>query len=448
MEPSRVLESLKRSMLVDGLPIVLDLERSRGSTLVDARDGRDYVDFHGCFATSPLGWNHPTFTDASFRARLARAAIANPTNADFYTVEMADFVDAFRRTAQPPELPHLFLVSGGTLAVENALKAAFDWKVRKNLAAGRGERGSAVIHFREAFHGRSGYCLSLTNTFARHKVQYFPKFDWPRVSNPKLSFPTTPERLREVEEAERRSLAEIRAACDRLGDDVACLILEPIQSEGGDNHFRPEFLRELRKLADERGFLLILDEVQTGLAASGTWWCYQQLGIVPDIVAFGKKVQVCGIMASPRLDEVDSVFKVSGRINSTWGGNLGDMVRSQRILETIAGAGLLANARDRGASLLRRLDALAAELPGLVSNVRGRGLLCAFDLPATDERQAVIAAARDAGLLLIGCGDRSIRFRPALTVTEEDLGRGFEILRKVLKARAAKHPAGTVRAAV
>ena len=373
MRAADVLEALRRSMLVDGLPIVIDFEKSRGAILVDARDGKEYVDLHGCFATQALGWNHPAWGDAAFQKSLLRAAIANPTNSDFYSVEMGEFVETLGRTAQPPELPHLFLVTGGTLGVENALKTAFDWKVRKSLARGKGERGSAVIHFRDSFHGRSGYNLSLTNTASKQKTAYFPKFDWPRIPNPALTFPLTPERTRAVAAAEAEALGQIRAACDRLGDDVAALILEPIQGEGGDNHFRTEFLVALRRLADEREFLLIFDEVQSGCGTTGKWWAWQHQGVVPDILAFGKKMQVCGILAGRRIDDVDNVFKVPGRINSTWGGNLADMVRGRRILETIVAERLLDNATARGAQLVAGLEGLAKEWPGLVSNVRGRG---------------------------------------------------------------------------
>ena len=148
MQPGDVLDVLRQSMLVDGMPVVVDLEKSHDSVLVDARDGREYLDLHGCFATSALGWNHPALCTDEFVRQVGRAAANHPTNSDFYTVEMAQFVQTLRETAQPEALPHCFLVAGGALGVENALKAAFDWKVRKNLAAGRPEVGHQVLHFR------------------------------------------------------------------------------------------------------------------------------------------------------------------------------------------------------------------------------------------------------------------------------------------------------------
>ena len=264
--------------------------------------------------------------------------------------------------------------------MENALKAAFDWKVRKNLARGKGEKGSKVIHFREAFHGRSGYTLSLTNTADPRKYMYFPKFDWPRILNPKVTFPLEGATLEQAAAAEQEAVDQILAAVRQDPDDIACLIIEPIQGEGGDNHFRPEFLRRLRDLADEHEFLLIFDEVQTGFGATGKWWAHQHFDVRPDIIAFGKKTQCCGIAAGPRLDEVDSVFKVPSRINSTWGGNLVDMVRGTRIIEVMREEGLVDHGLVQGQRLLKGLQEIHRDFREFTSNPRGRGLFCALDL--------------------------------------------------------------------
>ncbi|MCB0937630.1 MAG: aminotransferase class III-fold pyridoxal phosphate-dependent enzyme, partial [Mycobacterium sp.] len=179
----------------------------------------------------------------------------------------------------------------------------------------------------------------------------------------------------------------------------------------------------------------IADEVQTGCGITGTAWAYQQLGFAPDIVAFGKKTQVCGVMAGRRVDEVaDNVFTVSSRINSTWGGNLVDMVRSRRILEVVEADGLFAHAERLGAQLRTMLDALALELPDLVHDVRGRGLMCAFSLPTTAQRDALLTALWERGVIMLGSGPDSVRFRPALTVTRAELERAVAAVREVLLA--------------
>lgn len=435
----RVFPILKESILVDGFHIVIDLEKSHGTTMVDALTGKEYLDCYAYFATLPIGHNHPGMEDAGFRESLLKAALANPANSDVYSREYAAFVEIFRRVAVPAPFRHLFFIAGGALAVENGMKAAFDWKAQKNRAAGVEGGADKVLHFVDAFHGRSGYILSVTNTDPT-KTRDFPKFDWPRVSNPKLTFPVDEEA---VERAEARAIAEIEAAFDNDPHGIAAILIEPIQSEGGDIHFRPEFLQGLRRIADEREALLIFDEVQTGMGITGTMWAYQQMGMIPDIVAFGKKAQVCGIMVGPRIDEVEkNVFRVSSRINSTWGGNLVDMVRCARYLEIMEEEALVENAVVVGDAFLALLHEMQAEFPEIVSNVRGRGLLLAFDLPDTATRSAIRQTCWAEGLATLACGPRSLRFRPSLTFSEDDAERAVSILRGVLAARPVEAASG------
>ncbi|MEN8151025.1 MAG: L-lysine 6-transaminase [Planctomycetota bacterium] len=433
MDPGLVRDALAKHMLVDGFRLVVDLEKSKGSWLVDGETGKTYLDFYTFFASSPLGFNHPRLTEPDFLYELGRAAVHKPANSDVQTVEMAAFVDAFSRIAMPEELPHLFFVEGGALAVENAMKAAFDWKVRKNMERGVEGGGSKILHFREAFHGRSGYTMSVTNTDPV-KIMHFPKFDWPRVTNPKLSFPLTEASLAETKAAEATAIAEIEQAFADHPDEIAGILIEPIQCEGGDNHFRPEFICELRRIADEREALLIFDEVQTGLGATGRMWAFEHFDVVPDIVCFAKKVQVGGILCSRRIEEVkDHVFELSSRINSTWGGGLVDMVRSTRILEVIRDEGLVANAAEMGERFLTGVGELAAEFTGTVTNPRGQGLVVAFDLPTKELRDRYVTACFDAGLIILTCGEKSVRFRPALNVTADEIDEGLKRLRAALE---------------
>ena len=294
--PDQVHEVLGQHVLADGFKLVYDTRASRGSWLVDARSGEKYLDLYTFFASAPLGSNPRGLTgDPDFMAALAEVAANKPANPDMYTTHYAQFVETFARVLGDPALPYLFFVEGGALAVENALKTAFDWKSRRNEAAGRpAGLGGKVLHLTRAFHGRSGYTLSLTNT-EPVKTDRFPTFDWPRIDVPAVRFPLADHRD-EVERAEARALAQARAAFERYPHDIACFIAEPIQGEGGDNHMRPEFLRAMQAMCHEADALFVLDEVQTGVGMTGTAWAYQQLGLEPDIVAFGKKVQLGGIM--------------------------------------------------------------------------------------------------------------------------------------------------------
>lgn len=427
---------IAETMLVDVVPILYDLEKSHGNRLVSAKTGKVYLDGASFFASNPIGHNHPKMNDPEFEKKLLRVAKTKPSNSDFHSVEMAEFVETFARLAKPKEFKYLFFIEGGSLAVENALKTAFDWKVKLNQKRGmQGEKGSQVIHFKQAFHGRTGYTIGLTNTADPRKYQYFPRFDWPRIINPKLRFPVTDEVLAEVMKVERQAIAEIESAFRNNPDDIAAIIVESIQGEGGDNHFRPEFHRELRRLADQHEAMLIYDEVQAGVGATGKMWAYQHHGMVPDIVTFGKKTQVCGIMVGPRVDLVeDNVFKVASRINSTWGGNLTDMVRSQRYLEIIEEDCLVENAARVGNYLLAKLEELTAEFPEFLSNARGKGLFCALDVVSEKKRNELWQAIFDRDVLLLKCGEQSIRFRPALIFTEAEIDELCEVLRKAVVA--------------
>jgi L-lysine 6-transaminase len=431
LAPDQVHEVLARSILVDGLDFVLDLDRSAGSYLVDARDGRRYLDMFTFFASSALGMNHPALAfDDEFRAQLTDAAVNKPSNSDVYSVPMARFVETFARVLGDPALPHLFFVDGGALAVENALKVAFDWKSRHNEARGIDpELGTRVLHLRGAFHGRSGYTLSLTNTKSA-TVARFPKFDWPRIDAP------YERRGLDIDASEAESLRQARAVFEAYPHDIACFIAEPIQGEGGDRHFRPEFFTQMRALCDEYDALMIFDEVQTGCGLTGTPWAYQQLGVVPDVVAFGKKTQVCGVMAGRRVDEVaDNVFAVPSRINSTWGGNLTDMVRARRILEVIEADELFENATVMGRYLRASLDELADDFPAVVHDVRGRGLMCAFSLPTTADRDELLRRLWENGVIVLPSGEVSVRFRPALTVARAEIDEAIAALRDVFTVR-------------
>ena len=433
IDSKNVRATLGKHILADGYEPVMDMEKSHGSWLVDERDGSEYLDMFSMFASGAVGYNHPDILAG--KDRLAAAALYKPTLSDIYNVQYAEFVEAFSNTAIPEYLPHTFFIEGGALGVENALKVAFDWKVRKNMENGKGEKGDKIIHFKQAFHGRTGYTLSLTNTTDPRKTMYFPKFDWPRIDIPKLSFPITDIVLEKVEKNEKIAIDQIKSAISNNPDDIAALIIEPIQGEGGDNHFRDNFFVALRQLCDENEMLFIMDEVQTGIGITGKWWAHQHNSVKPDIISFGKKTQVCGLLAGKRIEEVDkNVFSESSRINSTFGGNLADMVRFHIILEIIEKENLIENAKNMGAVLKKELQFLSEEFPAYVTNPRGLGLFAAFDLPSQTERDKVIDGLLKNKLLMLPSGDDAIRFRPHLNVTSEDLKTSIDIIKSTIKA--------------
>lgn len=436
--PENVRSTLSEHILADGFDLTFDMEKSQGVYIHDAKYQRTLLDFFTCFASVPLGYNHPKMVhDEGFKKSLMLAALTNPSNSDIYTQQYAQFIKTFSRVGIPEYLPHAFFIAGGGAAVENAIKAAMDWKVQKNFAKGHtAEKGFKVIHFEHAFHGRTGYTLSLTNTLPV-KTKWYAKFDWPRVSTPFINFPLTPENLKDLIRREEHSITQIKQAFIDNPDDICSIIIEPIQSEGGDNHLRTEFLEALRILADENDAMLIYDEIQTGVGLTGKFWCHEHFGekARPDIIAFGKKMQVCGILASNRIDEIENnVFKVSSRINSTWGGSLVDMVRSTRIMEIIEEDNLCNNAAVMGDYLNQQLKALADKYP-VISNVRGKGMLCAFDFPEKATRDHFINEGLKQHVMFLGCAEKTIRFRPALMMEKQHIDEGLSVMEKIISCQ-------------
>lgn len=430
------VQALRARVTGDLLDIVVDLDAGKGSRLRDARDGTEYLDMTMFFSSAPLGHGHPGLRQPEFEAALLRAGRVKPANPDFATVEQARFAETFSRVFGDPELPLLFFIDGGTLAVENALKVAFDWKTKLNARNGHPVRGWRVLHLEHAFHGRSGYTMSLTNTDPT-KVRDYPKFDWPRLPSPAIEPGPrwdSPELLAE----EQAALEVAEAALRRYGREIACFVYEPIQGEGGDRHLRPGFLRAMQELCRRHDVLTIADEVQTGGGLTGSAWAYQELGLEPDLVSFGKRVQVCGVMGGRRVLEIsDNAFREASRISSTWGGSLVDMVRATRILEIVEEEGLLANARDKGVWLRGELRSLAARFPSVLRDPRGRGLMCAvsFTDPALRDR-AIVDVRERHHTLFLPSGPDSLRWRPPLSVRDEELSDAVAALRSTVSGLA------------
>lgn len=442
----------KHMIVRDQFDFVMDLEKSHGSYLVDARESyvdahgkehhlsieeRTLLDFYTQFAAWPVGYNHPSLLAPDFLKTLTRVAINKIANSDIVTVEKAHYVKTMSEVAIQDGLDYLFIISGGALAVENALKAATDWKIRLNFSKGIliPDHEYRIAHFKDAFHGRSGYTMTLTNTDP-DKVRFFPKFtNWPRITNPAVIFPLE-ENLETVKAREDQAFAELDAAYAQNPHTLAAVILESIQAEGGDHHFRPEFWQRLRRWTEERDVILICDEVQSGCGLTGKFWAYQHNGIVPDVISFGKKMQVCGILANKaKFDRVhDNCFQLAGRLNSTWGSDLVDMVRATRLLEIIRDEHLVQNAAEMGNFLLEGIEQLQTEFSDLIFNARGRGLMAAFDFKNPSLRGAFVGEMRRNRVLTLTCGTRTIRLRPLLDVQKTHIQAYLDAAARSLQA--------------
>lgn len=391
----------KHGVLTDGLDIIPDIKRCFGPWIIDARDGKKYLDCFGQFASQPLGWNHPGLV--SKLEHFAEVCLVKVAHSDIHTKFYSEFVSRLSETM--PEFTNLFFISSGALAVENAVKIAFDYKVQK-LGIEHNENlinKLDIVHFENAFHGRSGYCLSLTNTDPL-KTKWYPKFDWTRLSINDIGLKNLELNLKK--------------------NNTAAVIIEPILGEGGDIHVPNDFLSALRELTYKHECLLIFDEVQTGMS-TGKHWCYQHSKVVPDIISFGKKYQVCGVAGTNRLNEVQGAFKTPGRINSTWGADVVDLVRGKIILDIVKEEKLLEQSTNVGNYFTERLQELN------LSNVRGRGSMIAFDMNTKEDRDA-FHAKLCRNMLCLKSGQKGIRFRPHLTFTKNDVDTAIDIIKKEL----------------
>jgi L-lysine 6-transaminase len=418
-----VVRVLGSKILIDKDAIIVDLEKSQGSWLVD-KNGKQYLDCFSQFASQALGWNHPKML--AQKDRLLNVSVNKIANSDMYTTQFAEFVSKFSEFTE--DFNHHFYICGGAVAVENALKAAFDWKGKKiGLFNEKIYNDLKIIYLREAFHGRTGYTMSMTNNDnARNPKTYgFPKFNWKKIHNPKVWHEL--DSIDEIKAKNSETIAIQEAKKFLEKGLVAAIVMEPIQGEGGDNHFRYEFLKAIRDLADEYDAMLIFDEVQTGLGLTGKTWAYQHFGVKPDIMCFGKKVQVCGMCAGDRIDEArDNVFTEPSRINSTWGGNIVDMVRSTMQMEIIQEEQLIENAKIVGDYFLEKLK----QFNGKATNIRGRGLMLAFDLYSNEERDLFIKKLEQFGMLALSCGQKSVRFRPHLNFSKENADEAIDHIKK------------------
>jgi L-lysine 6-transaminase len=434
IESQNVHNTIGKYMICDGFDMVFDLRKSKGAYCHDSKTGRDYLDMFTFFASSPIGFNHPKMTTPEMIQFLGEVAVNNITNSDLYSEELATFVETFFQLAVPKGFKHSFFVAGGALGIENALKASFDWKVRRNFQKGHSkEMGHRVISFDRAFHGRTGFTMSLTRT-EPVKYMYYPMFDWPKISCPAIQFPLNDENLADAKKREELALNQVKQAFRDYPDDIAAIIIEPIQAEGGDNHFRGEFLKSLKQIADEEEAMLIFDCVQAGMGLTGKWWVFEHFDFQPDMFCIGKKSQVCGFVANDKIESIDdNVFMVSSRLNSTWGGNVIDMVRCAKFLEIIHEENLLDNAASMGEVLLSELQKVQADYPEIILNARGRGLMCAFNFPTSEERNAFQMKMYDHGIAILGCGTHTIRFRPPLNIEAEHIHTAIDAIRKSLK---------------
>ncbi len=426
-----MLDELGRYVIAEPYPFVLDLERCEGMWLTTV-DGQRLFDWAGYYGSKLIGHNHPGLYEPGYVTRLVRAANNKVANPDFLTKECLDYYRMLVQLApekmKNPKL-EVYAVNSGAEAVENMLKYLVALFNAKRMKKQKPINQRRFIYFDKAFHGRTIFALGVTQTTDVVATKDFHGLT--SSGNIKLPWPAYSSDATDAENraSMMRSLNQVESALDLMGDEIVGIILEPIQGAGGHRTALPEFFQGLSELAYRFDVYLSFDEVQTGLGATGKTWAIDHFDLPypPMAVASGKKFG-CGVvyMYEPLLDV--------GVLDSTWGGTLADMVRVVREVEILEEEGLVARAAENGDRLAEGLRQLVRKHP-FTHNVRGLGLYQGFSVDTTARKGALIKYSREnEELLLLGAGSRSIRTRPNLSVTADDVD---EFLMKVDRCLAA-----------
>uniref|UniRef100_A0A914WCW9 (S)-3-amino-2-methylpropionate transaminase n=1 Tax=Plectus sambesii TaxID=2011161 RepID=A0A914WCW9_9BILA len=441
--PGPVTQKLKKEMdKVHQAPAVrffIDYEKSKGNYIVDV-DGNKYLDMFMQISSLPLGYNHPDLIKAAQDPKMISALINRPALGSFPPKDWTERLHKTLIDIRPKGLSGVQTMMCGTCSNENAIKTAFMWYQRKKRGGPPSEEdlmscmkqlppgtpSLSVLAFQGAFHGRTMGMLSVTRSKAIHKVDV-PAFDWPIANFPRYKYPLN----KNVDYNKKQDTACLQEVEKIIGDrkkdkrDVAALIVEPIQAEGGDHHGSPEFFQGLRDLCTTYGIAFIVDEVQTGGGSTGSWWAHDswKLKSPPDMVTFAKKFLTGGYYYKE-----DFKMNEPYRIYNTWMGEPSKMLLLEAVVNVIKRDNLLNQAGKVGKELQSYLDSLQGQYPKHLSNARGAGTFSAIDCSSAGLRDKIVNNAAQNDLHIGVCGDSSIRFRPALIFEEKHLKEAKEAL--------------------
>ena len=371
------------------LPLEIDFERSHGAYLVDKNTGDEYLDLFSMYSSLAVGYNHEIFNEKFNNEVLPLTKLRFCTNA-MQTSIVNRFHESFSK--------HVFssfmhFTCTGALAVESSLKAAMEYKKVKE---------PVVLSIENSFHGVNGWGLTTSLVgFTAQRLEYMPRLNWPVLS---LDLA--------IDYLENKDLANIVA-----------VIVEPIQCTNGDIHLDKLKLKKLYHLCYLNDVCFILDEIQTGFGTTGKFWYYQYLGFEPDILIFGKKAQVCGIVMSGKYSSILNLSQK--KLQVTFDGDLIDMLRSHYILNYIVDNNIL-NQVLNGESFLKN------NLSKLVRNYRSHGYLIAFDLDNQQQRDEFIEKCFKQKLIVNKAGEKTIRLRPNLACTKTELLAAIDIMKGLL----------------
>lgn len=443
-ENKKALEKLSKVFDTRAAYFVTDYYKSVGNYIVDV-DGNTYLDLYAQISSIALGYNNPALIEAVRSDKNVNAIVNRPALGNFPPNDYAETLAEGLLAGAPPGLDKVWLDLSGSGANEVAYKAAFMYKRGQergyNTPFSKEELTSTMVNhkpgspelsilsFESAFHGRLFGSLSTTRSKPIHKLD-IPAFDWPKASFPSLKYPLEKYEKENAEE-EARCLAEVEKILKTYYLPVAAIIVEPIQSEGGDNHASPEFFKGLQRLCKENKALFIVDEVQTGVGATGKFWAHEHWNLPspPDMMTFSKKAQAAGYFYS----NPEILPNLPYRQFNTWCGDTSKALVAQAIFQEVIKNDLVGQTARVGDYLYAKLESLAEKFPTKISSLRGKGqgTFIAWDMETPESRDTFLKTCRENGLNIGGCGPQSVRLRPALTFEEKHADVFIQLLEKV-----------------
>ncbi len=414
-----MIKELEHYVVATPMPFVLDLAKCHGMWLATV-DGQELFDWAGYYASKLVGHNHPLLYERDYLERLSRAANNKTANPDFLTPECLQYYKLLYQLApvcmRNPRL-EVYVVNSGAEAVENMMKYFINLHLQKHQQKKRSTAMRKFIYFDQAFHGRTVFALNVTRV--SHDPLITRDFQGFHHGNYRIPFPAIDTFQTDSENQARinESLDVVEDILKRDAENVVGIILEPLQGAGGHRLALPEFYRRLSRLAYDFDISLGYDEVQTAGGQTGTFFAIDQFELPhpPHAVAAAKKLG-CGVvyMLHPMVDR--------GLLDSTWGGTLADMVRFVQEMKIVRQERLIELVPEKTERLVRHLNALAGRFPALMRNVRGLGLYQGFSLAKPELKSKLIEVSlQQEQMLLLGAATDSIRLRPSLSVTLDDI---------------------------
>jgi 4-aminobutyrate aminotransferase/(S)-3-amino-2-methylpropionate transaminase len=444
-EAKKATAHLNRIFDVRSLNMMVNYQQSHGNYVADV-DGNVLLDVYAQIASIPVGYNNPSLLLAAKSPEMASALINRPALGNFPPHDWASILETGILRVAPKGLDQVFTAMAGSDANETAYKAAFMWRRQQErggadvdfspeetssamLNLTPGSPHLSIMSFTSAFHGRLFGSLSTTRSKPIHKID-IPAFDWPQAPFPALKYPLE-QHVEENTAEEQRCLAEVERIIKEFHNPVAAVVIEPIQSEGGDNHASPAFFAALREITKRNNILFIVDEVQTGVGATGKFWAHEHwnLSEPPDIVTFSKKAQTAGYYYGNSALRPNKPY----RQFNTWMGDPARALLFRAIINEIERLNLVENVAVVGDYLYSGLEQLAQQYPDQIQNLRGKGqgTFIAFDNPKRDE---FLVKAKRHGINIGGSGTSAVRLRPMLIFQKHHADILLDTVKKIISS--------------